>query len=192
MNKVFTQDDFPMRMNIHFCLEEPLSSEIKSLNKVLVTQGSDIDFSKEHIPHLTVLMGNVPSLENYTKILKGISEVASETKRQKITVTNPYIVTPKRNFLFMDVAPKNRIKYIKYAFFNKIKKYMRFDYYGMPKVSPHITLGYIDTITDEIGVRINEIRIEHSNSVVSKIGISPASDKGTCLKEVFVVDLVGV
>ena len=185
-----SEQDFPMQINIHFCLEKELYAEIKTLNQMLVVNGSDIDFTKKHIPHLTVLLGNVPSLQNYTEILKGISKIASQIKKQKIVIYNPYRVTPKKNFVFIDVAPKNKIKMIKYAFFDEIKKYMHFSYYGRPKVSPHITLGYIENLSDEIENTITNIRIKHTSSVISKIGISPASDKGTCLKELCIIDLV--
>jgi len=185
-----TDQDFPLRMNIHFCLKEDLKKEIISLNQALVDVGSEIDFGKDHIPHITILMGTIASLSDYQYIVNAITKTASEISPQAISLFNPYCLIPQKKFVFMDIAPINRLKDIKREFLKAIKGHIKLDYYGRPQSHVHLTLGFIEIMSKDIENLIQKMNLINTQSVVSQVGISVVSDKGTCLQETFTVDLL--
>lgn len=181
--------DFPMRMNIHFCIDEKSHDKIKTLNQTLVGLGSQIDFSKKHIPHITILMGTIPTINAYKRIVNSLVRLKHQINIQTIHVSKPYTVPPKHRFVFMDTSHGYKLKEIKYTIFNDIKDCIELEYHGGPETDTHLTLGYFESLDQNVKSVIDKMILNDSKLELSEIGISPASDRGTCLKEIFTVNL---
>ena len=171
------------KINIHFPLRGDISNYCIRLNQEIqkITK-SGIDFSPKSFqaPHLTLYMGFVHNEQNYTSILNELYNLAQEMNPSEIITRKPYLVEPKKNYIFLDTEQSFQLIDLKRTIKEKISKWMDPLSWDIVNEVPHITVAYIKDNFDEIEDLLREYPVG-AEWVGDSFELSYGGPWGSCL-----------
>lgn len=174
--------------NIHWVIDEPLYGEVTSLNRVLVDRcGSEIDFSRGHRPHITLLMGSLLNSDSLSTALGRLSVLAQLLAPIQFVLGAPYLESCTHRYVFMDPVDPLPFVRAKASAALVMSGLFRLPSVGGPGNPPHISLAYItrecpfvDGVPSE---RTGQI------STVRRIGVARCGPHGTCIDQLLIADV---
>lgn len=110
--------EFPARLDVSLRLDGSLAEAVARVNESIVAVGLDeIRFSPNQgaIPHVTLLMGEVATLEDFESLADAVRRFAQTTETFEIGVGSPYLVELERRWVFMDALPAVRFRALRFA-----------------------------------------------------------------------------
>lgn len=170
------------KLNIHFPVYGWIKDECISLNKEIhEITNNEIDFSPQafQIPHITILMGYVKTLEDYTKICNILEKFTKTINSFNISFSKPYIKN-NENYIFIDIKESKKIINIKKELYKSIQPYFEIVKWDILNEPPHITIGYITMKREKVN-QIIDVQIPNNILTVNRINISLCGLRGTCL-----------
>lgn len=174
---------YPARININFALPAEIEEYVVSLNRLLMNVGfNEIRFSGEdaHIPHITLLMGDVATHSHYEALVDACRGFAVGRDEVPYNLTKPYWKQPSRRFVFIDTVPLERFRTFRKQLDEFVRGLIECEQYGGPENPSHITVGYSDIRKFDL----SSIAAPHKNQagVGSVIRICRAGSRGTCIE----------
>lgn len=173
------------KLNVHWVIEGRLRQILVSLNRCFVAQSeSEIDFSDEHQPHITIMMGDVLDED---EVLARLTDVAKQLVPIQFRLGAPYRDLAGGRYVFMDPADPAPFIEAKLRAQATISSVLRPSTYGGASNPPHLSLAY---------VRRNcpmphdaEVYASGELFTVSRIALSRCGDHGTCIDQIAAVDV---
>ena len=182
---------FPQKINIHFPLRGRLHEFALSVNReILKIVPTEIDFSPAsfQIPHVTVYMGFVKNLQDLQRLMRVTQEFSRNVCPMTVTVTNPYLKEPRRNWIFVDIVESKEFINLKLQFKELANTYLEPLVWDVVAEPPHITVGYIKTNLDTVEKELKKISVDDS-FVLDAIELSFGGLRGSCLGSIRTFEL---
>jgi hypothetical protein len=181
MNPSDFELSFPLRININAPLPASLTTMVQQMNEVFLRSDFDeIDFSSGslHLPHVTLLMGEVASASHFKQLLEKCESFAGRHPAIPYSVGEPFWQKPALKFMFIDTNPLSLFREFRIALHNEVLDLIRCEYYGGPDNPSHITVGYGDSR------RLPLVKVKDAyrsiSGIANAIRISEAGERGTC------------
>lgn len=172
---------FPARININCPIPTVVAEVVESMNSRMVDSGFlDIEFSEHspHLPHVTLLMGEVADRSALEELLRKSEQFASMQPSFGYSLGPPYWKKPSLKFLFMDTPPLERFRIFRAELFAQLNGLIKCEFHGGPENPSHITVGYGDSRRLPIERFLSLYR--KVEGVASHIRICEAGERGTC------------
>ena len=172
---------FPARINVNAPLPPSVAASVQKMNAVFLQAGFDeIDFSagSPHLPHVTLLMGEVESASHFKELLARCERFASRNSSIAYSVGEPFWQKPALKFMFVDTNPLEKFKDFRVALYGEVQDIIRCEFYGGPENPSHITVGYGDSRRFPIA-KVKDV-YSSSSGVFDVIRICEAGERGTC------------
>jgi hypothetical protein len=172
---------FPARINVNAPLPASVTAVVQQMNEVFLRSGfDDIDFSDGslHLPHVTLLMGEVASAAHFKELLEKCESFAGRHPAIPYSVGEPFWQKPALKFMFVDTNPLPLFKDFRVAFYNEVRDLIRCEYYGGPENPSHITVGYGDSRRLPLAKVKDAYR--STSGIANAIRICEAGERGTC------------
>ncbi|MBC7784274.1 MAG: 2'-5' RNA ligase family protein [Burkholderiales bacterium] len=173
-----------MELNIHLHLPDAIAQLAISLNrKINKVASGEIHFSdpQQHIPHLTLTMGDLSQDVAVDTVLARARELAARLSQLRLATTHPYLARPSRKFVFLDVTPKPTVQEMKRSAYDAFSDLLTIPWAGQPDNDPHITVGYILQKQDVVETLLSQEQFSSQGDVVS-IGVAEMGRRGTCVR----------
>ena len=173
------------KLNVHWVIEGRLRQILVSLNQSFVARcESEIDFSVEHQPHITIAMGYIL---NEDEVLARFADVAKQLAPIQFGLGTPYRDPRGGCYVFMDPtdpAPFIKAKLRAHATMSGV---LRASTYGGASNPPHLSLAY----TRRNCPMPHDAEVYASAEVfaVSRIALSRCGNHGTCIDQIEVLDV---
>lgn len=171
------------KVNIHIALHGDIARYCVDLNKkVQFFTPSQVDFrpTSFQIPHLTIEMGYIKSDEEFKDLMNELHSFSNELSSFEVAPKKPYILYPKRNYIFVDIGKNELILDIKRKAKEKFKNWIIPLDWDVSKGKSHITIGYITDNFDEV----EQMIAEYSNVpkwTANIMEISYTGIRGSCI-----------
>jgi hypothetical protein len=173
------------KLNIHWVIEGRLRKNLVSLNRLFVAQcESEIDFSDEHQPHITIVMGYALDED---EVLARFNDVAKQLAPIKFRLGAPYRDLNGGRYVFMDPADPAPFIEAKLRAQARISSVLRPSTYGGASNPPHLSLAY--TRRNCPMPPGTEAYASAELFEVSRIALSTCGDHGTCIDQIAAVDV---
>lgn len=185
--------EFPVKVNIHIPVRSYLYFECVKLNKqIMKIANSEISFlsSSFQIPHITLYMGFVITLENLQKTLEKTEEFTKTITSFQIKTSKPYLKRLKNNsnWVFLDVSPIDYVKNIKHRLQKQLGLYIEPLAWDVVEEPPHLTIAYIKENLIEVERVLNSWNI-NTASWTEAIEVSYAGARGSCIGSIRTYEL---
>lgn len=174
--------DYPVKININFMIEGEVAAHILELNQKIVRNGhSDIDFSNQagHMPHITLIMGDVSAKHEFENLVKLCSEFFKRKTEIPYRISQPYLKEPSQQYVFVDILPQAQFREFRLDLFDYVGKFIECDEHGSPTNPTHITVGYYKSNYRRIRLSYANMQLE---GVANCIGICEVGTYGTCVR----------
>jgi hypothetical protein len=172
---------FPARININCPIPSDVDAVVRSINSRLLDDGfTDVDFSDDspHLPHVTLLMGEVPSRSALEALLERCQHFAQSQSQFAYSLGPPYWKKPSLKFLFLDTLPLERFRRFRVDLLSELGGLIHCEFHGGPENPSHITAGYGDSR------RLPSERLmpmyRRVDGIATHIRICEAGERGTC------------
>jgi hypothetical protein len=139
---------FPARININFALSIDVEGYVRDLNDALLDKGlNEIDFSEDsdHLPHLTLLMGEVNSQMDLDELIAHCKDFQAKNASLDYELSAPFWKKPSQKFLFIDTLPTEAFRTFRVSLFEGLSGLLHCEFHGGPDNPSHITIGYGDS-----------------------------------------------
>ncbi len=173
--------EFPKRFNIHAQFDNCSLAQIVELNKEINRLcSSEIIFDQDspHIPHITLLMGNLFDIESLNQVCNSLGRFAKETEEFTYSISKYKLMEPEKKYLFAFPEPSLIIYEIKKNLFKTVGEFLTFDKHGTQNTIPHLTLAYFKENNDTLA---KVIKFKRIIGKINKIAIAETGRKGTCV-----------
>lgn len=179
-----TSRRYPIKINVNFALSFEIENFCKSVNQAMVEEGLDsINFNNfTSIPHITLLMGNVKSANDYSELIQIYSNFVKSQSRIEYSISRPYWKEPLKKFVFVDVLPLDKFEEFRLNLDKNTKGLIDYSSYGGPDSSTHITLGYSNL--ENLDNNLISSFLPPSLGIADLMRICKAGNHGTC-SEIF-------
>lgn len=175
--------------NIHWVIEEPLYGEVTSLNRILVERcGSEIDFSRDQRPHITLLMGSLLNSDSLSTALGRLSVLAQQLAPIQFALGAPYLEPRTHRYVFMDPVDPSPFVRAKASAALVMSGLFRLPSVGGPDNPPHLSLAYITSSCPLVDDGVANERTGQI-STVRRIGLARCGPHGTCVDQLLVADV---
>lgn len=145
--------EFPARLDVSLRLDGSLLEAVTRVNESLLAIGFDeVRFSPDGgaVPHVTLLMGEVATLEDYEKLSEAVERFSRATETFEISLGPPYLCEPERQWVFMDALPAERFRAIRFALHDVLAGLIELEPHGGPDNVSHVTVGYAESLQGDI------------------------------------------
>ncbi len=185
MNKIPLDLSFPARININFAISGEVEKVVRAMNAVFLAHGfNEIDFSERsnHLPHVTLLMGEVSSRLSLERIIASCRSFSLVNSSLQYKIGRPYWKKPSQRYLFLDVEPLEVFRTFRLALHSEIEHDIACEFHGGPRNPSHVTVGY----GDNQRIPLSDVDMLYSElySQANSLRICEAGKRGTC-RDVF-------
>lgn len=145
--------EFPARLDVSLRLDGSLLETVMRVNEGIVAVGFDeVCFSPSRgaIPHVTLLMGEVNSPEDFERLSDVVERFARATETFEISLGSPYLRESAGRWVFMDALPRERIRAIRFALHDVLAELIELEPHGGPDNVSHVTVGYAQSLQGDI------------------------------------------
>lgn len=174
--------DYPVKININFMIEGEVATHILELNQKIVRNGhSDIDFSNSvgHLPHITLIMGEVGTKHKFENLVKLCGEFFKRKTAIPYHISQPYLKEPSQQYVFVDILPQAQFREFRLDLFDYVGEFIEYDDHGSPTNTTHITVGYYKSNYRRIRLSCANMQLE---GVANSIRICEVGTYGTCVR----------
>ena len=182
--------NFPLRVNISLRLNPELEDMVRSLNRQIVERGYDgISFvdGSPHIPHVTLLMGEVTDAVDFGQLVSLCNDFAHLQKPFRYRVSKPYLMRPSQHFIFVDTLPQETFRVLRRSLHETAGEELECEHHGGPDNPSHITIGYAKPIYPDLDHLCESF--QRTTGVAEEIQICRAGNYGTCIEILHKINL---
>jgi hypothetical protein len=173
------------KLNVHWVIEGRLRQILVFLNRLFVTQcESEIDFSNEHQPHITILRGYALDED---EVRARFADFARQLAPIQFRLGAPYQDPRGGRYVFMDPADPIPFIQAKLRAQTAISSILRPSTNGGASNPPHLSLAYVRRNCSM--PQDAEFYSSAELFVVNRIALSRCGDHGTCIGQIAAVDV---
>jgi hypothetical protein len=151
--RIDSPTEFPTRLDISLRLDGSLLEAVTRVNESIVAIGFDeVRFSPGGgaMPHVTLLMGEVATLEDFEKLSEAVECFSRATETFAISLGSPYLRESEGRWAFMDALPRERIRAIRFALHGVLAGLIELEPHGGPDNVSHVTVGYAESLQGDV------------------------------------------
>jgi len=175
--------EFPSRVNISYLLQGKPLEYAREANAEIFVRGGEFEFSPrgQAIPHVTMLMGEVKSLQDLEELFDVVAKASFEFENIDFELSAPYFRDARRKFVFVDTNPQESFLKQRRLLQEWVGPLLKIDHYGNAENVSHITLGYNDLGNDATLLA----HISSSAPIAGKasqLQVARTGARGTCIE----------
>lgn len=172
------------KINIHFSIRGDINSYCLKLNKEIIKtsgfQNIDFGYGSIQFPHLTLAMGYIRNQKDLFNLLKAVSKFVNKQTVIPTKFSNPYLVQPNNNYIFLDAEQNETILRIKKELHRYTKNIFNPFKDEVIAAIPHITLGYVEQ-KDTSLINLLQQYPAPPETILDSIGVSFCGSLGSCV-----------